>query len=59
MERRPAQVAVDQQNVVNAVARQAHGQIGDDKALAFFWHATGDEDRLQRGFIAGLIDARA
>ena len=44
---------------MNTVARQAHGQIRRDKALAFRRHAAGDEDRLQRSFIASLVDARA
>src|ERR1035441_10348749 len=58
VKRRTAQIAVDQQDVIDAVARQAHGQIRRDKGLAFRGHAAGDENRLQRGFIARLVNAR-
>ena len=59
MDRWTSQIGVDQQNVLNTVASQANGQIGRDKTLTISWHAAGNEDCLQRGFIASLIDVRA
>src|SRR5450631_3601531 len=56
MKRGNSQIAIDEQNVVNAVARQAHGQVCRYKTLAFPWHTARNKNGLQRSIIASLVD---
>src|SRR5580658_8291591 len=53
------QIAVDEQNVVDAIARHAHGQIRCYKALPFGRHTAGDKNRLQWSLSVSLVDVRA
>src|SRR5271170_1336729 len=52
-------VSVNQEHLAVLVAREAHGQIGRDEALALLRHAAGYHDALERADVAQLEDSGA